>query len=189
MKSDTVTNYVIGMLVLQVITVAVLWILNVLSEGSTEAFAILLAANLVAFAMVVQAYRNPESVQGSSKSEQTPPAPAAAAPAAPQASTTPTTSPPRQALDGEKAHGEPVISGSVAAALPRIVHLGIPIGSIFIILAFALVLTFPPDKSTLPVESTTFFIPIYLTIVVVLVFGSMYLFKKIVDTADVPAIN
>jgi hypothetical protein len=185
MKSDTVTNYVIGMLALQVITVAVLWILNVLSEGSTEAFAILLAANLVAFAMVVQAYRNPESVQGS-KSEQAPLAPA---PAAPQASTTPTTSPPSAALAGETAHGEPVISRSVAAVLPRIVHVGIPIGSILIILAFALVLTFPPDKSTLPVESTTFFIPIYLTIVVILVFGSMYLFKKIVDTADVPVVS
>jgi flagellar biosynthesis protein FliQ len=71
------------------------------------------------------------------------------------------------------------------AALSRAIHIGIPIASIIVVLAFAIVALFlPADKSTLPVESTTLFIPIYLAIVVTLVFGSMYLFKRVMDTED-----
>jgi flagellar biosynthesis protein FliQ len=69
----------------------------------------------------------------------------------------------------------------VGAALSRTIHISIPIASIVVLLAFAIVLFQPPDKSTLPVESTLIFIPVYLTIVVVLVLGSMYLFKRLMD--------
>jgi hypothetical protein len=71
---------------------------------------------------------------------------------------------------------------SLPQALSRSIHIGIPVGSIIVVLAFALVLFLPSDKSTIPPESTTLFIPIYLTIVIVLVLGSMYLFKRVMDT-------
>jgi hypothetical protein len=71
------------------------------------------------------------------------------------------------------------------AALPRIVHFGVPIASILVLLAFALTISLPANKAPLPVQSTELFIPIYLVIVVVLVFASMYLFKAIMEK-DVP---
>jgi flagellar biosynthesis protein FliQ len=78
----------------------------------------------------------------------------------------------------EQAH-----SGSaVPEALSKTIHFGIPIASILLVLAFAVTTFLPANKSTLPVESTTVFIPVYLTIVVVLVFASMYLFKRLLDT-------
>jgi uncharacterized membrane protein YhaH (DUF805 family) len=64
------------------------------------------------------------------------------------------------------------------------IHIGIPIASIIVLIAFAVVTFLPANESTLPIESTTLFIPIYLTIVVVLVFGSMYLFKRLMDAED-----
>ena len=67
------------------------------------------------------------------------------------------------------------------AALPRIVHIGIPIASILVLLAFALTIASPANKAALPVQSTQFFVPIYIAIVIVMVFASMYLFKSIVD--------
>jgi len=76
-------------------------------------------------------------------------------------------------------------SGSeVGRALSRTIHIGIPIASILVILGFVYVVVQPADKSTLPAESTTWFIPIYLVIVCVLVFGSMYLFKRVMDTEE-----
>jgi hypothetical protein len=75
MKSDTVKSYVILLLVLQVISVALLWVLNVLSDETSSVFAVLLAANLIAFAMVVQVYRNPSTVEPGT-SDDTKPAPA-----------------------------------------------------------------------------------------------------------------
>jgi hypothetical protein len=84
----------------------------------------------------------------------------------------------------ESGHSEP----HYPAALSRAIHIGIPIASIIVVLAFAAVALFlPADKSTLPVESTTLFIPIYLSIVVALVLGSMYLFKRVMDTEDTEA--
>ena len=78
------------------------------------------------------------------------------------------------------------------AALPRVVHIGIPIASALVILAFALTLALPADQSGfspagVPLAkadaftSTVFFIPIYITIVIILVFASMYLFKTFVE--------
>lgn len=87
MKSDSVTTFVISMLVLQVVSVALLWILNVLSSESTGVFAILLAANLIAFAVVLQTYRNPDSIE---KDEPAPSAPPVAQPA-PEKPNDPTT--------------------------------------------------------------------------------------------------
>jgi hypothetical protein len=75
---------------------------------------------------------------------------------------------------------------AVPAALSRAIHLGIPIASIVVLLAFALVLFLPSDKDAIPPTSTQIYIPVYLVIVVVLVFGSMYLFKRLFDT-EVPS--
>ncbi len=78
----------------------------------------------------------------------------------------------------EHSHGGP----QVPAALSKTIHMGIPIASMLLILAFAVTTFLPSDKTTLPAESTTLFIPVYLTIVVILVFASMYLFKRLLDT-------
>lgn len=67
------------------------------------------------------------------------------------------------------------------AVLPKMVHMGIPIASALIIMAFALTLALPANHSTLPVQSTVFFIPIYITIVIILVFSCMYIFKEFVE--------
>lgn len=67
------------------------------------------------------------------------------------------------------------------AVLPKMFHIGIPIASALIILAFALTLALPANQSTLPAESTVFFIPIYITIVIILVFSCMYIFKEFVE--------
>jgi len=74
MKSDSVKAYVIALLVLQAVSVALLWVLNVLSDETSSVFAVLLAANLIAFAMVVQVYRNPGTVEAETSGE-TKPAP------------------------------------------------------------------------------------------------------------------
>lgn len=79
---------------------------------------------------------------------------------------------------------QPQASGS--PALPPIVHIGVPIASALILLAFALAALAPANEATLPVQSTIFFVPIYIAIVIVLVFASMYLFKELVDK-DVPS--
>ena len=84
----------------------------------------------------------------------------------------------------EDTHEEGHSGYQVGQALSRTIHIGIPIASIIVVLAFAFVVFQPADKSTLPAESTTWFIPIYLVIVVVLVFGSMYLFKRVMDTEE-----
>lgn len=70
----------------------------------------------------------------------------------------------------------------VPQALSRAVHIGIPIASIVVLLAFAVVLFLPSDKNAIPPTTTQIYIPVYLVIVVVLVFGSMYLFKRLLDT-------
>jgi hypothetical protein len=82
----------------------------------------------------------------------------------------------------EEKEGSSQPSTDYPQALSRIIHIGIPIASFIVLFAFFLVILQPPDRSTIPPESTTLFIPIYLTIVVVLVFGSMYLFKRVLDT-------
>ena len=42
-------------------------------------------------------------------------------------------------------------------------------------------ISLPANKSALPVQSTVIFVPIYIAIVIVLVFASMYLFKAVMD--------
>jgi hypothetical protein len=89
--------------------------------------------------------------------------------------------------------GEKESSGRTAgsAVLPKIIHIGIPIATALIILAFALTLALPADRSPFSgaslaradgYTSTVFFIPIYIAIVIVMVFGSMYIFKRFVDS-------
>jgi hypothetical protein len=167
MKSDMVKPFVIGVLVLQALTVALLWLLDAFSVQATAAYAFLLAANVTVFAIVAHVYRT-------TKEEETNGAPAQA---------TATSSPvPAQALGvpPEVARRETAYS-----ALPRIVHVAVPIGSLLVLLAFAFVLSLPPYTSPIPVESTLYYIPIYVAIVIVLVFASMYLFKAVMEK-DVP---
>jgi hypothetical protein len=66
--------------------------------------------------------------------------------------------------------------------LPRIVHIGLPIASLLVLVAFAFVLSLPPNTAPIPVQTTLYYIPIYVAAVIVLVFGSMYLFKAIMDS-------
>jgi hypothetical protein len=188
MKSDMVKSFVIVMLLLQAVATAFLWILNVLSVETTGVFAVLLAANLLAFATVLRVYRNPDAVDGGPVAKET--APTITPAIAPEQGTAPAPAvapaPAPAAPPKEMMHSESSPSYG-SAALPRLIHIGIPIASIFVVLAFAIVALFlPADKSTLPVESTTLFIPVYLAIVVALVLGSMYLFKRVMDTEDAP---
>lgn len=55
--SQSLALFVTGLLLLQVLTVTVLWALNVVSVPTTNAFALLLAANLVVFATISHIYR------------------------------------------------------------------------------------------------------------------------------------
>ncbi len=57
MRSESVRPFVIGMLALQAITVVLLWLLDAFSAEATAAFAFLLAANVMAFALVAHVYR------------------------------------------------------------------------------------------------------------------------------------
>jgi hypothetical protein len=67
------------------------------------------------------------------------------------------------------------------SVLPQMVRIAVPIGSLLVLLAFAFVLSLPPYTSPIPVESTLYYIPIYVAIVIVLVLASMYLFKTLID--------
>lgn len=169
MKSDTVRLYVIVTLILQVASTAALWVVNVLSVNSTAAYELLLAADLVAFAIVLQAYRNPDSI---SRASAPPPATAAPQPSA-------TTAAPEVEVHAES-------KSAIGPALPPIVHIAVPILAALVLVLFALVLSEPANESALPATSTLIFVPIYLAIVVLLVFGSMYLFKRLMDTEPTP---
>jgi hypothetical protein len=182
MKSDAIVPFVVLMLLLQAAATAFLWILNVLSVETTDTFAVLLAANLIAFATIVQLYRNPGRPEPESNSDDVPAAPATTGAAPSTAQVPSAVHPPTQVASSEPSMPE----SPGFAALPRIIHIGIPIASALVILAFAIVTFLPPNKTTLPIESTTFFIPIYLMIVVVMVFGSMYLFKRLMDAEEAP---
>ena len=68
MKSSTVKSFVVGMLALQVLTVALLWLLNAFSVEATAAFAFLLAADVTAFAVIAHVYRTEKDQRTSSES-------------------------------------------------------------------------------------------------------------------------
>ncbi len=81
--------------------------------------------------------------------------------------------------EGEKEEGQH--GGASQSALPRSVHIGVPLASILILLVFAVTIMLPSNKSAFPTQSTLFFIPIYVVVVVGFVFGSMYIFKLLMD--------
>jgi len=93
----------------------------------------------------------------------------------------------QQQKQGEPSHhidhseGGAAAGGRAADSLPRAVHYAVPALSILILLAFASMAFFPSNSAALPVQSTVLFIPIYLAIVVFLVFASMYIFKAVVE--------
>ena len=165
MKSDMVKPFVIGILALQAVTVALLWLLDAFSVQATAAFAFLLAANVMVFAIVAHVYRTTKDDTAGDD------APAIADSPVPAQIV---------GMPPEDARQE-----RATTALPRSVHVGVPIASILVLLAFAFTISLPPNKAPIPVQSTLFFIPIYVAIVIVLVFGSMYLFKAVMDK-DVP---
>jgi len=148
--------------VLQAVAVALVWLLDAYSDESTAAFALLLAADVMAFAIVAHVYRVARTGG---------PSPAAAGPAA---------------RSGAEAAATPVPASAGPSpprgALPRAVHYAVPALSILILLAFASMAFFPSNSAALPVQSTVLFIPIYLAIVVFLVFASMYIFKAVVES-------
>jgi heme/copper-type cytochrome/quinol oxidase subunit 2 len=72
------------------------------------------------------------------------------------------------------------------SVLSRSVRIAVPVGSLLVLLAFAFVLSLPPNTAPIPVQTTLIYIPIYVTIVIVLVLASMYLFKSIVDKDPTP---
>ncbi len=180
MKSDSAVSFVVAILVLQAAATALLWYLDVLSILSTEVFAILLAANLLGFAIVMQVYRTPEMVERTSGPSSPPAAQASAAPPASTPASVPVAA--TQTMSAAPALSTPP-SGN---ALPRMIHYLIPIASVLLVLTFAVTPFLPADKSTLPAESTLLFIPVYLAIVIILVFASMYLFKRLMDTEETP---
>jgi undecaprenyl pyrophosphate phosphatase UppP len=67
MKSESVRPFVIGMLALQAATVVLLWLLDAFSAEATAAFAFLLAANVMAFALVAHVYRTSREEDKSSQ--------------------------------------------------------------------------------------------------------------------------
>jgi hypothetical protein len=85
MKIDA-KSFAIAMLLLQAVSVALLWYLSVLSNETSGIFSVLLAANLVAFAVIVQVYRNPgepEKEKPTTGQEPAPPSPSATQSSAP----------------------------------------------------------------------------------------------------------
>ena len=73
--------------------------------------------------------------------------------------------------------------GQVAAPsiLPRMIRIAVPIGSVLVLIVFAATALLPSNQGPVPTQSTLFFIPIYVTIVIVLVFASMYIFKRVME--------
>jgi hypothetical protein len=165
MKSDMVKPFVIGMLALQALTVALLWLLDAFSIQATAAFAFLLAANVMVFAIVAHVYRTTKD----ETTEAEAPAHVVDSPA------------PAQIVGISPEYRQK----RAGTALPRSVHLGVPIGSMLVLLAFAFTISLPANGAPIPVQSTLYFIPIYVAIVIILVFGSMYLFKAVMEK-DVP---
>jgi len=76
--------------------------------------------------------------------------------------------------------------GAAPSALPRMIRLAIPIGSVLVLIAFAVTALLPSNPNAVPTQSTALFIPIYVTVVIVMVFASMYIFKSFVEK-DVPS--
>jgi hypothetical protein len=60
MKTEMARLLVVGLLALQVVVVVLLWLLDAFSVQATAAFALLLAADVIAFAVVAQVYRTSE---------------------------------------------------------------------------------------------------------------------------------
>ena len=72
-------------------------------------------------------------------------------------------------------------NGTAQGALPRSVHIAVPAVSFLILLVFALTLRLPNNTGAFPVQTTILFVPIYVLVIVTVVFGSLYLFKNFVD--------
>lgn len=78
--------------------------------------------------------------------------------------------------------------GTSHNALPRIVHITVPIIAALVLLVFGATVLLPANKAAFPEQTTLFFVPLYLVVVVGVVFSCLYLFKtffeKEVRTTD-----
>lgn len=70
---------------------------------------------------------------------------------------------------------------SLLDALPNSVHLAVPVGSVLMLVLLATMMT------TGNYKLADVFIPIFLFMVIVYVFASMYLFKRLMDTEEPPS--
>lgn len=70
MRSELVRPLVVGLLAVQVVAVALLWLLDAFSQEATAAFAFLLAADLVVFALVAHIYRTVDHEEAKTESHQ-----------------------------------------------------------------------------------------------------------------------
>jgi amino acid permease len=82
----------------------------------------------------------------------------------------------------EPAHNQ----GAAPSVLPHMIRIAVPIGSILVLVAFAVTALLPSNRGPIPTQSTLLFIPIYIAIVVVLVFASMYIFKRVMEEDVTP---
>jgi ABC-type uncharacterized transport system permease subunit len=76
--------------------------------------------------------------------------------------------------------------GAAPSVLPRMIRIAVPIGSVLVLIAFAVTALLPSNHGPVPTQSTLFFVPIYLAIVIVLVFASMYIFKRVMEEDVTP---
>ena len=78
----------------------------------------------------------------------------------------------------EEKQGHAAQQKSFLDALPKSVHLAVPVGSVLMLVLLATMLT------TGNYKLSYVFIPIFLFMVIVYVFASMYLFKRLMDTEE-----
>ena len=81
----------------------------------------------------------------------------------------------------EKEEGSGRHQATGARAFPRMFHIGVPVVAALILIIFAVTVSLPANKGALPVQSTLYFIPMYVAVVIFLVFASMYVFKTFVE--------
>jgi len=163
MNRSVTRPFVIALLVVQVVVSASLWILDAISVNSTASFALLLAAELLVFAIVCHTYFFSDTeaadaaVGGASVETQD----------VQTRNTLPT--PPQPLL-------------IVPSVTSRGLRIGVPVFSILTLAVLAVLIA--SGQGT-----TLVFIPIFLAMVVVYVLASIYLFKLIIEKDQVTTGN
>jgi hypothetical protein len=155
MNRDNTKPFIIGLLVVQAGVSVSLWILNPLSSTSTTAFALLLAADVVVFGGICHLYFSVDDQDAERTMFGAAPVPETV-----EAHETPPV-PPQPLFD-------------MPSVTSRRVRIAVPVFSIITLLSLAALVASG--------EGTTFvFIPVFLTMVIVYVLASIYLFKTMYD--------